>query len=674
MKKIFYYLMSAVVAFGAMACQNDIEDNVTPGEGGNGEKVSFVAEVGDVTRVAIGDKDDDYGYPITLDENDVLIAQYYKSDTEEWSTAYTFRTTDGKNFSCETPGVSELIGQLVTINNREVTSYCSLCGVDGIQLRANVASFGDNSNITLEVANAVLMFESEYDVTFNSTGDLFCYDSECGMLNPANNVNSLKIPASEGVHYVAVNGGIPTTFSYSIDDVMCKEITTTFVAGKLYNLGTLDKPSAWNIRGGHNDWSTTANPMYLEGDYFVARNMTLTAEGFQFNQGEWDKQIGAYQEYEQEVAKAPVGEWYQSQYNHDSYKGNIMVEDVNKKYDIYLLNSETMAYFYIAESGALPTFNSYALAGTFNDWSDTPMVATSTFGLFVAEDIELVGYEDRIKVKSAYVDEDNDGWGESYGGGITNLEPNKFMSLNGGGSDIVVTTDGTYDVYFDYFARKLYLVEADADYTTATEQTENGPGKPVVAGVTIKGDWDSWQDATALVVKGDYYVAENVTIAAGQGFKFITGEGVYMGGSTSVGTWNAFGNSNIELAAGTYDLYVSPANAVWCAVAAGSAAPALNKKYLVLDAKEWNQGDARFQAWCWGGSSADAWVSFTYIDGNYFTAEIKDYTGCKLYRRGPDHNDNQWNDNSWNNSGDLSITHSLCRFTGWSTFEFVDLM
>ena len=52
MKKIFYYLMCAVVAMGAMACQNDIDTDITPNENG-GEKVSFVAEIGEATRVAL---------------------------------------------------------------------------------------------------------------------------------------------------------------------------------------------------------------------------------------------------------------------------------------------------------------------------------------------------------------------------------------------------------------------------------------------------------------------------------------------------------------------------------------------------------------------------------------------------------------------------------------------
>ena len=432
MKKIFYYLMSAVVAFGAMACQNDVEENVTPGEGGNGEKVSFVAEVGDVTRVSIGDKEGSK-YRITLDENDVLIAQYYKSDTEEWSTPYTFTTTDGENFSCEADGVSELIGKEVTINNRAVTSFCSLCGVDGFQLRANVASFDNNSNITLEVANAVLMFESEYDVTFNSTEELFSYDSECGMLNPANNVKSLKIPASEGVHYVAVNGGIPTTFSYSIDDVMCKEITTTFEAGKLYNLGTLGKLNTeWELMGGWEGSEWTTKFLYNEGynNIFVARNVNVTADSeflIRLYQS-WDDKVALY-----EGSSAAVDYWYDAKKNSEDGKFNTNIGIAKGVYDIWF-DQQTYS-FMIATKGKTPAF--YSVIGTINNgnWDkDNDMVLED--GWFVATVDAKANNE--FKIRKCHIWDMTHGYGDWFEAG------KELVSDNGG--NFKIAAEGKYKI------------------------------------------------------------------------------------------------------------------------------------------------------------------------------------------------------------------------------------
>ena len=42
------------------------------------------------------------------------------------------------------------------------------------------------------------------------------------------------------------------------------------------------------------------------------------------------------------------------------------------------------------------------------------------------------------------------------------------------GSDLCVEAAGTYDIYFNTESKVIYLMTADADYATATEQTANG--------------------------------------------------------------------------------------------------------------------------------------------------------------------------------------------------------
>ncbi|MBQ5930837.1 MAG: hypothetical protein IIX00_01100, partial [Tidjanibacter sp.] len=162
MKKIFYYLMCAVVAMGAMACQNDVDTDITPNENGS-EKVSFVAEIGEATRVDIGEKVDGK-YPITLDDEDTLIVQLFNGG-ELGGTEYTFTTTDGKNFECTTTGVSELLNQVVYVYYNHL--FCSMCGIKGIDLNG-IGTLSEGEKISLGVASPVLMFESDYAVTFNS--------------------------------------------------------------------------------------------------------------------------------------------------------------------------------------------------------------------------------------------------------------------------------------------------------------------------------------------------------------------------------------------------------------------------------------------------------------------------------------------------------------------------
>ena len=55
MKKIFYFIASAIVALGAVACQNDINEGVTPEQ----EGFSINVTIADQTRVALGNLDEE---------------------------------------------------------------------------------------------------------------------------------------------------------------------------------------------------------------------------------------------------------------------------------------------------------------------------------------------------------------------------------------------------------------------------------------------------------------------------------------------------------------------------------------------------------------------------------------------------------------------------------------
>ena len=72
----------------------------------------------------------------------------------------------------------------------------------------------------------------------------------------------------------------------------------------------------------------------------------------------------------------------------------------------------------------------------------------------------------------------------------------------------------------------------------------------------------------------------------------------------------------------------------------------------------WKQASAKFDAWTWGGSSADAWIDFTDSngDGIYEAMTAPGRTGIKIYRRGPEQTSHDWDNNQWNNTGDLTIT------------------
>ena len=151
----------------------------------------------------------------------------------------------------------------------------------------------------------------------------------------------------------------------------------------------------------------------------------------------------------------------------------------------------------------------WSLAGSFNEWEDAIMEATELENLYVVKGLELKS-GDEIKVK------DSKTWETSYGGGITNLEANKWMKAYLGGANVVVAASGTYDVYFEYAEAaeysKIYLVEMDGDYTLAEEQTANGtlvpdepedPDQPVIGEPTkygVVGTFQGWDVANSVVM------------------------------------------------------------------------------------------------------------------------------------------------------------------------------
>ena len=99
------------------------------------------------------------------------------------------------------------------------------------------------------------------------------------------------------------------------------------------------------------------------------------------------------------------------------------------------------------------------------------------------------------------------------------------------------------------------------------------------------------------------------------------------------------------------------------------ASAATNRTIYLKPSSDFLSSDAWFQAWTWGGSSGDAWVTFT--DSNYdgiLEATIpSDRTGMKILRKGPSHAANSWT--SWAETGDISInsTKNCLSNSGWST-------
>ncbi len=344
MKKIFYILASAIVALGAVACENEGMENIAPEV--NGDTVSFVANI-DNTKTDLD------GLQTIWTAGDEITVVWNEKE-------YTFTNSEEalNVFTCTADGLSAIV-------DAEVVAWYNKAGVDsskgtaGAQLYAE-GSFGE---LSFQIQSAFLKFTTTgtFKDPFVLTNGDFTWSKQ-----------------EEGTYYVAVEANKTTTLNYSIGGVTQKEKEITTVAGKIYNLGELTaKECPWGLVGQHQGWdianvtrlyqTTTAN-VYARGDIKLADN------GFKFalvsgadwndnktNFGAWKKTDGKeFFDYSTEMA---AGAWYENVYtdNASSQFANIGVSDFNKAYDIYMniFTSGSWGYgvhYTVVEHGTAVTF------------------------------------------------------------------------------------------------------------------------------------------------------------------------------------------------------------------------------------------------------------------------------------------------------------------------------
>ena len=225
MKKIFYILASAIVALGAVACENDGLDNI--GLEVNGDTVSFIASI-DNTRTDLN------GLETVWDTDDTIQI--------EWNgTTYNFKNSEKEpnTFSCSADGLSAIV-------NAEITATYSHNNDGNIDSNAGTAGAlltytGPFTDIKFTVENAFLKFAAEEgaEVTLTASAEIF-RTKQLGL------VKTVTLTVRDAEQYVAV---LPktTTITYAINGTdygVSKE--NTLVAGKIYPLGELEVPG-WKL-------------------------------------------------------------------------------------------------------------------------------------------------------------------------------------------------------------------------------------------------------------------------------------------------------------------------------------------------------------------------------------------------------------------------------------------
>lgn len=200
--------------------------------------------------------------------------------------------------------------------------------------------------------------------------------------------------------------------------------------------------------------------------------------------------------------------------------------------------------------------STWALAGEFNSWGNTEMLTTSVNGLYVAKDITIADYG-KFKVK------DVNTWDISYGGGFKYLNSNIWTKTYSNGSDFAVVKGGTYDIYFDKTNERIYVMAAGTSYSSATEQTEEGPA-PDLSGASwgLVGSHNSWGTPDVKMEwNGSMYVAQSVTLTgefkvrANEAWTENYGSGSTITVNNTSGTTVYENGGNCKVASGTYDVY-----------------------------------------------------------------------------------------------------------------------
>ena len=201
----------------------------------------------------------------------------------------------------------------------------------------------------------------------------------------------------------------------------------------------------------------------------------------------------------------------------------------------------------------------WSLIGSFNGWADDYEMWTNGT-LHVAKAVQLAA-GDEVKFRK-----DAD-WAVNFGyaEGVSAYTLGEDFSLGQDGANIVIAEDGLYDFILDEASATARIIASVA------QQEDPYAAYKDVSPWSVIGSFTSWGGDVEMVTNGTLHVAKNVTLAAGDEFKFrkdadwavnfgyADGVSAYtLGEEFSVGQDGA----NIVIAEdGAYDLFLDPENA-----------------------------------------------------------------------------------------------------------------
>mgnify|MGYP003288492856 CR=1 FL=1 len=240
MKKIFYILASAIVALGAVACNNELDENINANTSVDG--IALRATIDEATRVTIADRVDGK-HAISLDQTDVLVG-YGVKEGVAGATSYEFTyNAENQLFECINREIRKdlLEGGYDSIVFT-VGEFDSSKGKAGIEFKAAVEpsklAGTEPAEVALKMQSAVLMLESSNKVALSADKLIF-----------SGNTNEATIESAEGVQYIAIAPiaeQVKLTYLVEGEDSQYALNATlaAIEANHIYNLGKLNAVGA----------------------------------------------------------------------------------------------------------------------------------------------------------------------------------------------------------------------------------------------------------------------------------------------------------------------------------------------------------------------------------------------------------------------------------------------
>ena len=367
-----------------------------------------------------------------------------------------------------------------------------------------------------------------------------------------------NIPVTAGNYRIYVNLNDPANPTYELNKGMF---------GKEEPVGgttTPDTPEptpvvGWGLVGEYNGWGAEADVMLAsDGTFLTAKGVALSGQVKFRKDGGWDVNFGAPGEVE------PVEIAVNTELALVANGKNFTIAEGT--YDVYLDEANAKAWFINDGSypggGAAPEASEWGVVGDVNGWNapDITMYTTPTEGLFVARNVEMPAGNFKIRANGEWNDAAN--YGTETAGNVA--VDHVYNVISSGGSCNMTLAAGTYDIWFDLNAKKVYIMTPGKDISAAVAGTPEAP-KPVEGEPWyLVGNFNGWKPADAnyqMTFDGTWYVFKNFA-ADGKGMKFV-GDANWsrerVGTFTSANTAISVSKSSGDMfpTAGTYDVYLN---------------------------------------------------------------------------------------------------------------------